>query len=392
MNAALVVYLKEMQESIRDSKTLINSLLLGPLVAPLIMLLVIGTEIGRKEEVRNHVVTVEVQGAGNAPKLVAALQSDVLHLVPIDTRLPGKPDAKSTSLVGLRIPNGFEQAWNSNQPAQAVISYDSSNKDSAADATKLRMAILVLSQSTTAVRLLENGLPPSIITPIAISEHDRSTPSSRAGVLFTMLPYFFILGAFIGGMPIAIDTTAGERERRSLESLFINPVRRSTILIGKIAATSTFSVTTVMISVIAFSLIGRSLPIDRLGMSLDLNASFALTTLLIMAPLCILTASTQILVGAFSSSYRQAQTSLSLLMFVPIVPSILLSLKQASASSISYATPLLSQHLIVSRLLRTEAVPFGGIALCVTATLIAVAVMFLGIKRIYDSSSLPIAV
>ena len=158
-----------------------------------------------------------------------------------------------------------------------------------------------------------------------IAGRDQSTPQSRSGGLFAMLPYFFILGGFIGGMALAIDTTAGERERQSLEPLLANPVPRWQILVGKLAATTAFAITTVLLGIVAFAVVGRLMPTERIGMTLDIGPGFVARTMLVMLPLAVLLATLQTLVAAFARSFREAQTYVSLLMFVPIIPVMLLS-------------------------------------------------------------------
>jgi sodium transport system permease protein len=128
---------------------------------------------------------------------------------------------------------------------------------------RLRSVLDAYGQRTGALRLLARGISPSVIRPLDIAERDQSTAHTRSGTLFAMLPYFFIRGAFIGGMALAIDTTAGARARQSLEPLRVNPVPRSRIRLGKLAATSAVALTSVLLSIIAFSVVGRFMPTEE---------------------------------------------------------------------------------------------------------------------------------
>src|SRR5271170_4365402 len=116
------------------------------------------------------------------------------------------------------------------------------------------------------MRLLVRGLAPTLIAPLVVAGRDQATPEGRGALLFAMLPYFLILSALIGGMWLAIDSTAGERERASLEPLLINPVPRDRILLGKVMATAVFSLSSLSLGLLAFMVAGWLLPADQLGM------------------------------------------------------------------------------------------------------------------------------
>ena len=209
--------------------------------------------------------------------------------------------------------------------------------------------------------------------------------------MFAMLPYFFILGAFIGGMALAIDTTAGERERQSLEPLFANPVARVKILLGKLGATSTFALTTLLLSIVAFSIAGQFLPTGKLGMSLQIGPRFAVMTMFVMLPLVVLIAALQTLAAAFAKTFREAQTYLSLLMFVPAVPTLMLSIFPLKTQMWMYAVPLMGQQVVITRLLRGDAVATNELMLCFGATALAAVVITAITAHIYRGERLAIS-
>ena len=246
------------------------------------------------------------------------------------------------------------------------------------------------SRRNGALRLLARGLAPSIATPLVIASRDAATPQARGALLFAMLPYMLVLTMFIGGIWLAIDSTAGERERLSLEPLLINPVPRDRILLGKLMATATFSLASLTLGLLAFLLAGRFMPTEELGLSLALGPHFFAVALPMLVPLVVLVGITQILIAAFARSVREAQTYLGLAQLVPLIPSIVLSVLPVKAQLWMYAVPLLGQQLAIMRLLRAETVP--GIALCLSAlvTLLAVLAVFLLARRVYNSERLAI--
>jgi len=390
MRAALTVFWKEVRENLRDRRTVINTLLTGPLMAPLIFVLMINTVVTRELEKAEKPLSLPVIGAEHAPNLIGALKQQRVLVT------PGPEDAERAvreqdADVVLRIPPEYAASWSKGEPAQVEIIYDESQRDAATNVARLRGMLENFSERTGALRMVARGLSPGVTHPVVIAARDQSTSQSRSSSLFAMLPYFFILGGFIGGMALAIDTTAGERERQSLEPLFANPVPRAHILLGKLGATSAFALTTVMLSILAFAFVGHLLPTEKLGVTLTIGAHFVATTMLIMLPLTTLLSTLQTLVAAFAKSYREAQTYVSLLMFVPVIPTLVLTVMPFKTLPWMYAVPLMSQQIVITRLMRGEVVPMASLALSFACTALAALLAYVVASRIYLSYRLAIS-
>ena len=390
MKSALIVFLKEVRENLRDRRTVINTLLTGPLLAPVIFVLIINGVVSRELDKADKPLQVPVAGAEYAPNLIAALKQQNIAIkdAPADAeRAVREMDA---DLV-LRIPASYADSWRKGESAQVELIYDASQRDAQGSVGRLRAALDGYAQRTGAMRLLARGISPAVTRPVVVADRDQSTAQTRSGTLFAMLPYFFILGAFIGGMALAIDTTAGERERQSLEPLLVNPVPRWQILIGKLAATSAFALISVLLSIVAFSVVGRFMPTEKLGMSLEIGPHFALLTMLVILPLVFLIATLQTLAAAFAKSFREAQTYLSLLMFVPAVPTMLLSLFPIKTQMWMYAVPLMGQQITITRLMRGELVTPEQLGLCFLCTTLAALLVYLVTAQIYRGERLAIS-
>jgi sodium transport system permease protein len=390
MKVILTVFLKEVRENIRDRRTVMNTLLTGPLMAPLIFVLLINGIVSRELDKAEQPLPVPVIGAENAPNLIDALKRNGI-LVRDAVAEPERAVREQEADLVLRIPESYAESWNKGEPAQVELIYDESQRDAQGSVARLRGLLDAYAQRTSTLRIIARGLSPTIMQPLVVANRDQSTAQARGGMLFSMLPYFFILGAFIGGMALAIDTTAGERERQSLEPLFANPVARSRILLGKLGATSAFALTTLLLSIIAFSFAGQFMPTEKLGMTLSIGPQFALLTLLTMLPLVFLIASLQTLAAAFAKTFREAQTYLSLLMFVPAVPAMLMSVFPFKTETWMYAIPLAGQQITITRLMRGEVVTGPELALCFACTSLAALLVFSLTARIYQSERLAIS-
>ena len=390
MKSALIVFLKEIRENLRDRRTVINTLLTGPLFAPLVFVLIINTAVTREIVKAEKPLPVPVVGAANAPNLIAALKQSGVEIknAPAD---PERAVRQGDVDLVLRIPSDYADAWSKGESAQVQLIYDQSQRDAQGSVARLQGLLEGYARRTGAMRLVARGISPSVTAAVVIAARDQSTAQARSGTMFSMLPYFFILGVFVGGMALAIDTTAGERERQSLEPLLVNPVSRGKILIGKLGATSAFAFTTLLLSIIAFSIAGQFLPTEKLGMSLEIGPRFALLTLFVMLPLVFVLATLQTLAAAFAKSYREAQTYLSLLMFVPVIPTVMLSLFPIKAQTWMYAVPLMGQQVVIMRLLRGDPVASFQLALCFCCSALAALIVYLVTAQIYQSERLAVS-
>lgn len=389
MKAALTVYLKEIRESVRDRRVMLNALLLGPIIGPLLFVIVLRLTISHELDRAEKPLPVVVIGAEFAPNLVDNLQQQGMEVLPPETDPEGAVRTQRIDLA-LRISKSYPADWQAGRPAQVELIYDSSAREADAEAGRLRSMLERYSRLNGAMRLLVRGIAPTVNAPVVIATRDQATPQGRGALLFTMLPYFLVLSVLVGGMWLAIDSTAGERERQSLEPLLINPVRRDSILMGKMFATSTFSFTSLALSLVAFTIAGWFLPANKLGMTFNLGPAVIFSILPLMIPLVLLLANMQILCTAQAKSAREAQTYLGLLQLVPIIPSVILSILPIKVQDWMYTVPLMSQQLAVTKLLRGEVLPFQPVALGFLVTLIVAVIAFLLCKRSYESERLAV--
>lgn len=390
MNSSIVIFRKEVRENLRDKRTVMNALLTGPLIGPLIFVMLINLIISRQLSQAEGPLALPVIGVSNAPNLVAALRQQGLDPQPPVADPIAAVRNRDVAAV-LSIPAGFGKSWAEGDPAQVEIYYDSSRRETQGTVSRLKDMVERYSRLNGALRLVARGLSSAVASPIVVDERDQSTPQSRAGALFSILPYFFVLTVFIGGMYLAIDLTAGERERQSLEPLFANPVAPWRILVGKIGAICVFSVSSLLICIAAFTIAGRFIPTEKLGMELGLGPAFAIEVLVLMLPLVLLIAALETLVAAFSKSYREAQTYLGILMLIPVLPTLLLTFFPLKTAGWMYAVPLLSQQVGITELLLGGSVTAAQVGTCLLCGFAAAAILLAVTAKVYGSERLAIS-
>ena len=390
MSAATTVFLKEVTENLRDRKTVFNALVMGPLLGPVFFVMMMSFMITRELSNAEKPLEVPVVGAEHAPNLVGWLKQQGVQVQPAPEDSEAAVRARDARAV-LVIPADYPERWRAGETAQVQVLHDSSDRDARAPMSRLSGLLEAYSKQQSALRVSARGMHPAILSPVVVSQRDLASTQQRAGQLMSFLPYLLVLGAFLGGMYLAIDTTAGERERQSLEPLLASPASRAQIVMGKLGATFGFAMVSMMLSLVAFAVAFQFIPLDKLGMKVDFGAGLILRAGLLMVPLALVFAALQTVVAAYAKSYREAQTYLSLLMLLPMIPSVLLMVSPMKGELWMSATPLLSQNLLIMELARGETVSLMDFALSFGCTLaLAVALVWLAV-RIYHREQLAVS-
>jgi sodium transport system permease protein len=192
----------------------------------------------------------------------------------------------------------------------------------------------------------------------------------------------------MGGFYLAIDATAGERERGSLESLLTIPVPREQLIYGKIIASCAFMLLALVLTCAAFSVLLRFVGLERFGMSVEFGPVTALKMVAFCAPLSLLGASLMTIVAAFTRSYREAQTYVGVALFVPTLPLIFAGVAGWQPTTALMAVPALSQHFLMTSLLRAEGISALDLLISVGATILLGVILAWVAGRLYHREAL----
>jgi len=238
------------------------------------------------------------------------------------------------------------------------------------------------------MRLVARGVSPLVLRPIHVDEIDVSTPSGRSAILLGMMSYFFIFALLMGGMYLAIDTTAGERERGSLEPLLSLPVTRDQLMLGKIAATCVFMAVSLLLSLCSFFVALKFMPLEQLGMTPNFGPVVVVAAFFVLAPFILLGASLMTLVASFTKSYKEAQTWLSIVLVAPTLPILVVSILTLRPQLEFMFVPSLSQHLLLVDMIKNEPVNLLHVAISASSTLAIGAALTWICARLYRREGL----
>ena len=369
MRGLFTVFGKEIRENLRDRKAMFNSLLLGPILFPILFIGLAWFGASKQMERAEKVLEVPVVGARHAPNLVGFLeQQGVIVQEP-----PENPEEMVHSQavpVVVRIPEKFPEQWSSGMPATVEVIADPSRRESEIPLRRVRALLNAYGNQIGVLRLQLRGVSPNLAAPILVKDVDLSTPKSRGLLFMIFLPYLLMITAFTGGMHLAIDSTAGEKERRSLEPLLITPVPRWQIMTGKMLATTLFAFTSLSLTLLAFRFTLPHMTTGALGVDLSLTAKAVAGIMLVIGPVAILAAALLTMLATYARSFREAQSYMGLVVLIPMIPSILFMANPVKPETWMMFIPMFSQNLLIGEFVRGETVPMEWLALSIGGTLL----------------------
>jgi sodium transport system permease protein len=388
MNTVMVVARKELLDLFRDRKTIAIGLLLMPLMFPA-LILGVGSLAERKARTQlESTLKLPVIGAEFAPNLLRYLNGQNIETNPP----PANPDADvraQTYDAVLRIPSDFAEKWRESRSAQVELIYDSSRQDSEIPVGRIRGAIEAYNATLGALRSMDRGISPEILRPVRVAQRDVATPESKRGMLLAFLPYLLIFSSFLGGAYLIIDVTAGERERQSLEPLLATPAGRTAIMSGKILGAVFFGMISVLLILAAFkvSFAIAPGPLRRVDLSMPVLAQL----MGVLLPMLLLGTTLLTLISASVKSVKEAQSYMSILMLLPIFPTVMLMVNPIKNQLWQFAVPFLAQNQLILRLVRGEQVSMAEWAVYLITSFAVGLVLWVLAARLYHKEKLAIS-
>lgn len=384
------VFRKEFRENLRDRRTLLSALVFGPIMGPVLVAGIMQFGIKHSEEQIEQNITAAVMHAERAPNLLAYLTARGVDIEKVDLDDAGARQAVATQKhkIILEIPEDFGSRLQAGQPAPVILYSDGSRDFDRAGVGRVQLLITQYGLEIAQLRYLARGIDPVSVVPIALQNIDVSTPSGRAVLVRNMMTYLVILSMLFGGLYLAIDATAGERERGSLEVLLTTPVPREHLIFGKIFAAAAYMLFSLVLSVIMFSVAMSFVGLERLGATANLGPRAVGTLIACCAPLILFGAAYLSIVSGFAKSYREAQTYLGLVITIPTLPLMFAGMMGLQAKLPLMLVPFLSQHLLMTTVVRAEAIDPRFVTTSVVSTLVyGVALMWLA-GRLYKREGL----
>ena len=369
--ALSVVLRKELVDGLRDRRSLIS--VLAPLALLPLMLFVAMNQASESVE-RARQIKVPVIGAEHARELTEWLDQQA------GIELEQGPDQPRESVrngevdLVLVIPEDFGKRFAGSETAEVEIILEGMDRSLDRAVSRVRDLIRTYGQGIADRRLVVRGISPEVARPVRVETIELATQQQRTARLINFMPLILVMGIFVGGLQVAIDSTAGERERGSLEPLLVIPVPRLSIIGGKWLAATAFSLAS---AVLTAALMGIGLeysPLQRLGLRLDLDGGVMALMVAAIVPLAFSVTALQMVVATLARSYKEAQSYVSFLMLLPMLPLALTMNSPIEDATWRLLVPVLAQQQLIQGAIGGE-----GVALVDFVVTVLVAVAFAGV-------------
>ena len=382
MSIMRIVAKKEFRDGVRDKRALLSAFFF-PLSAPLFIYFLLNAVIEMSQV--DETVSVPIYGADAAPGLIAYLTEAGIEVDHRDPQTLGEVKsqvANQTLDFALMIPEDFQDTMASYQPPDLLIVSDSSRNDIAAQVGQLRRVLNQYNQGLISLRLIARGVSPKVTIgarPISI---DVASDQKRTASVLNFIPIYVLMAAFVAGLGIAIDGTAGERERKSLEPLLINPIRPIDIIFGKWFASGTFALLGMLATLVLCVVAMFALPIEEIGLSFEISTKQALALLMVSLPVPYTAASLQILLGLFAKSFKDAQSYIGILVILPMVPVIIRQFMPFVTEPWMAGIPIFAQSVLMMDVLAGSGYSFLSLGVALVSGFVASALLCLVAARL----------
>jgi len=372
---AWIVFRKELTDALRDRRTwivvLVSSILAGPISLLLLSKFVASVEesVARRE--------VFLAGGAAAPTLANFIQraGGTVKEAPADFRELVRSGELQNAVVV--VPPDFEARLGRGESIRLDVVFDDTSSRSQGPARATLGMLRAFSRELGSQRLLARGVGLQVLSPVDVEEINLAAGKSRGAQLLFLVPWLALLGAVVGAISVAIDVTAGERERGSLEPLLMNPVSTPAIVLGKWAVVAACSAAVVVLTLVGFRGAMVFIPSESLSALMQFGAAESVLFLAMLLPFAAMIAAVNMFAATYGRSHKEAQTYASyltmLVNFAPVIP-LFLSVRDAAWQ---LYVPAMAQQVVMMRALRGEAVGAADV-LVPAAMAIGITVLALG--------------
>ncbi|HUK30579.1 MAG TPA: ABC transporter permease [Candidatus Acidoferrum sp.] len=351
-----IVYRKELRDSLRDRRTLIAMIVVPLLVFPLLsvgMIVLVTKVIGAAEK---EVPRVMIIGGADSPKTVNDLRNVKEIKFESGTEDFKQQISDKKIRAAVEIPSGFDAALERGEPLTVTIDDYEGDIKSGFAAKKVQKFFDDLKDQTVSARLASRNLSQSFIKPFDVKTQNVAPPEKVSGAAIGgFIPYFVIILSLIGAMYPAIDLTAGEKERGTIETILCSRVSRTHIVLGKFLMVLTASLTTAVLAMISMGtsfqvaktlMAGMAAKGEQNPLQFSIGIKAILAVFLMALPITIFFSAALLAIALMAKSYKEAQSYISPLMIVVILPAVVGMMPGTELSNQLALIPILNTTLV----------------------------------------------
>ncbi|GIU22651.1 transporter [Shewanella colwelliana] len=364
---------KELTDAARDKRSVMAGLYYA-IGAPLMMCGMFMLLIGQITS--PEALNITISHSERAPDLVKFLASNEIS----------QGDDADRKQIELIISEDYASNMANSLPAEITLIADNSNEKLQSSIRRLEKSLQVYSAEMGSLRLIARGIDPKVVQPLKVVVEDQATSDSKGGMILGVAIFMMVYAVFISGMNLAIDTSAGERERNSLALLLSHPVSTRDIVLAKIAAVTIFAMVGLILTLVISKIAYGFVPWQELGFSVNITPDFIALMLVIGLPISLMAAALQLFVSFMAKSFKEAQSYLTIVLIVPMM------LSMAASYNIAPDTlqwlPISGQMQALIAFIKGQEIPMLQLALSSTTTVAIAIVLAFGMERSLKSEKI----
>jgi sodium transport system permease protein len=343
---------KELLDALRDRRTLMMVLISAVLLGPMVLVALSSLLASFEEQAERREVVVS--GIEHAPGLKNFLERQSYSVKPAPADFEGRLRKSKLADAVLVVPESFEPALLAGEQPEVEVISDSGNRSSQASAGRVVQLLNAYGRERGQLSLLMRGVSPELLQPLQVQERDLASTQTRAAQLTGMLPFFVIMAVLYGALNAALDTTAGERERASLEPLLMTPAARASLVLGKWGAVASLAMLIAVLSCMSFLPAQWLLRSDSLQAMFQFGLAEALMFLAVLLPFAAALSAVLMGVAIRCKSFKEAQASSTLVVLgVSLLP-LVTTFNQSGEAPWHLWVPALAQYTLMMRVLKGE--------------------------------------
>jgi sodium transport system permease protein len=370
----LTVAGKEVLDTIRDRRAMLVTLLTAIAAGPVFLVLIFNMTASQADKSRE--LKLPVVGQENAPALIAFLERSQVLIQTAPEDYETKIRAGELD-VALWIDPAFETDVAAGKAGTVRLVYDRSRDRARVAINSAESLLAGYSRLWGTQRLLLRGIATEVARPLKVEDIDLATPQQSGSLILFLVAFYGLFASMMGGMAPALDASAGERERGSLEPLLATPLTPLQLALGKWAAIGLFDAVVVVLTLIGFYLTLNFAPLPAIGVPFLFGATELARFLWILTPLIAMLSALLLYVGLRGRSLKEAQANVGVLLFVfTMLPFVQLMAQKREPAWLLWA-PISAQYTLLSRALRGDAIPaIDWLQSALTPALVTVIALF----------------
>jgi sodium transport system permease protein len=359
---ALVV--KEFKEAFRDRRALMVAMSMALMMPVMITIML---KVAIKEAVDSPAVYVKFTGAEFSPKLIKAFADD--NILSFDDAPEDEQRNWNEKNIELTIPETFAQDMALGKRIEVTLRTDYNEKSLKSPIRRIKDVVRSYSLSIGYMRLLVRGIDVKLLQPIKLLEQDTALPTGNAMMISLLLGVYLMMAAFMSGLPVAIDSSAGERERNVLEMLLCQPVSTIKIVIAKLSCASSIAILSIILMLVLTSFSMNFVDLTKIGATFSIDAMTFATLLLLLIPICFLAAALQLFFAFHAKSFKEAQSTVTMLIMVPSFIPIALMMMDDKPAWVEWL-PISGQSLLMEDIFKGLPVDWSTLIFTSVATIV----------------------